>query len=99
VQSKCCSPFSVMSVGYLTITQVSITEELLGRKSSGSVIEIREYGRGDPLHSPRDTVYPQKLVLTSPTNGGTRPVYFARGLRPRSLVCFKSKSIGTHKGA
>jgi hypothetical protein len=27
---------------------VSTTEELLGRKSSGSGPEIREYGRGDP---------------------------------------------------
>jgi hypothetical protein len=28
---------------------VSIIEELLGRKSSGSGIEIRDYGRRDPL--------------------------------------------------
>jgi hypothetical protein len=28
---------------------VSTVEELLGRNSSGSSIEIREYGRGDPL--------------------------------------------------
>jgi hypothetical protein len=27
---------------------VSTIEELLGRKSSGSGLEIREYGRGDP---------------------------------------------------
>jgi hypothetical protein len=33
-------------------------------------IENREYGRGDPLHWPRDTLYPQKLALTSPTSGG-----------------------------
>jgi hypothetical protein len=29
----------------------------------------REYGRGDPLHWPRDSLYPQKLALTSPTSG------------------------------
>jgi hypothetical protein len=46
------------------------TEELLGRKSSGSGLESREYGRRDPYRWPRDTVYPQKLVLTSPTSGG-----------------------------
>jgi hypothetical protein len=27
-------------------------------------------GRGDPLRWPRDTLYPQKLALTSPTSGG-----------------------------
>jgi hypothetical protein len=27
-------------------------------------------GRGDPLRWPRDTLYPQKLVLTSLTGGG-----------------------------
>jgi hypothetical protein len=26
--------------------------------------------RGDPLRWPRDTLYPQKLALTSPTSGG-----------------------------
>jgi hypothetical protein len=27
-------------------------------------------GRGDSLRWPRDTLYPQKLALTSPTSGG-----------------------------
>jgi hypothetical protein len=45
-------------------------EELLGRKSSGSGLEIREYGRRDPSLGPRGTRYPQKLALTSPTSGG-----------------------------
>jgi hypothetical protein len=27
-------------------------------------------GRGDPMRWPRDTLYPQKLALTSPTSGG-----------------------------
>jgi hypothetical protein len=31
---------------------------------------IREYGHGDPLHWPCDTLYPQRLALTSPTSGG-----------------------------
>jgi hypothetical protein len=47
-----------------------VNEELLGRNSSGSAIENREYGRGDPLRRPRVTHYPQKLALTSPTSGG-----------------------------
>jgi hypothetical protein len=45
---------------------LSITEELLGRNSRGSDMENREYGRGDPLSWPRDTLCPQKLALTSP---------------------------------
>jgi hypothetical protein len=31
-----------------TLSLVSTIEELLGRKSSGSGLEIREYGRRDP---------------------------------------------------
>jgi hypothetical protein len=32
-------------------------------------LENQEYGCRDPLRWPRDTLYPQKLVLTSPTSG------------------------------
>jgi hypothetical protein len=32
-------------------------------------LEIKEYGRRDPLCWPRNTLYPQKLALTSPTSG------------------------------
>jgi hypothetical protein len=42
----------------------------LEKNSSDSGIEIREYGRRDTSRWPRGTLYPQKLVLTSPTNGG-----------------------------
>jgi hypothetical protein len=49
---------------------VNTIEELLGRKSSGSGLERREYGRRDPSRWPRDTLYPQKLALTWPTSGG-----------------------------
>jgi hypothetical protein len=48
------------------LSLVSTTEELLDRKSSGSSLEIRSYGRRDPSRWPRGTLYPQKLVLTSP---------------------------------
>jgi hypothetical protein len=33
-------------------------------------LENREYGRRDLLYWPRNALYPQKLVLTSPTSGG-----------------------------
>jgi hypothetical protein len=52
------------------LSLVSTTEELLGRKSSGSGLEIREYGSRNPSRWPRGTLYPQKLALTSPTTGG-----------------------------
>jgi hypothetical protein len=41
---------------------VSTTEELLGRNSSGSSLEISENGRGHPLHWSHDSLYPQKVV-------------------------------------
>jgi hypothetical protein len=52
------------------ISLVNTIEELLLRKSSGSGLESREYGRGDPSRWLRGTLYPQKLALTSPTSGG-----------------------------
>jgi hypothetical protein len=57
------------------LSLVNTTEELLARKSSGSGLENREYGREDPLCWPRNTIYPQKLALTSLTNGGRSVVY------------------------
>jgi hypothetical protein len=67
------------------LSLVNATEELLGRKSSGSGLESGEYGRGDPSRWPLGTHYPQKiegstwhplsaeswrLALTSTTSGG-----------------------------
>jgi hypothetical protein len=46
---------------------VSITEELLERKSSFSGLESQDYGRRDPSRWPRNTHYPKNLALTSPT--------------------------------
>jgi hypothetical protein len=53
-----------------SLSLVSATDELLGRKSSDSGLESREWGRWDPSRWPRGTLYQQKLLLTSPTNGG-----------------------------
>jgi hypothetical protein len=52
------------------LSLVRITEELLEWKSCGFGQENRINGRGDTLHWPRDTLYPQKLALTSPTSSG-----------------------------
>jgi hypothetical protein len=40
------------------------------KKNSGSGLENREYGRRDPSHWPRGTLYPQNLALILPTSGG-----------------------------
>jgi hypothetical protein len=55
---------------YWILGLVSTNEELLERKSSGSGLENREYCRRDPSLWLCGTLYPQKLALTSPTNGG-----------------------------
>jgi hypothetical protein len=52
------------------LSLVSTIEELLERNMSGSGLEIRGYGRKGSSLWPRDTLYPQKLVLTSLTSGG-----------------------------
>jgi hypothetical protein len=52
------------------LSLVTTIEELLGRKSSNSGLEIREYGSRDLSLWPRGTLYSQKWALTSPTSGG-----------------------------
>jgi hypothetical protein len=65
---------------------VSTIEELLGRKSSRYGLENREYGRGNALNWPRDTLYPQTLALTSPTSGGLAVGIFRS--RTKGLVVY-----------
>jgi hypothetical protein len=62
--------WEVMGLQRGPLSLVSTIEELLGRKSSSSGLESREYGRGDPLCWPCKTLYPQKLALTSRTSDG-----------------------------
>jgi hypothetical protein len=52
------------------LSLVGITEELLQRKVAAPVLKTEINGRGDSLRWPRDTLYPQKLALTSLTSGG-----------------------------
>jgi hypothetical protein len=49
---------------------ISTIEELLGRKSSGSRLETRDYGRAICCADLNTPHYPLKLPLTSPTGGG-----------------------------
>jgi hypothetical protein len=60
---------AVVSLERGPLSLVSTTEELLGRTSSGSGLESREYGRRDRCCWPRGTIYPQTLALSSPTRG------------------------------
>jgi hypothetical protein len=62
--------WEVVGLEWGPLSLVSTTEEVLGRNSSGSSLENREYGHGDPLRWPRDTFYLQMLALTLPTSGG-----------------------------
>jgi hypothetical protein len=66
------------------LSLLSTTDELLGRKSSGSGLENREYGRRNPSCWPRGTLYPQTFALTSPTTGG----------RSVGIVCSRSQATG-----
>jgi hypothetical protein len=52
------------------LSPVRIIEELLERKVAAPVYKTEINGRGDSLRWPRDTLYPLKLALTSPTSGG-----------------------------
>jgi hypothetical protein len=52
------------------LSLVSTIEELLERNSSGSGLENQEYGCGDPLRWPRDTLYQLELALTSSAGCG-----------------------------
>jgi hypothetical protein len=70
------------------LSLVSTIEELLGRKSSGSGLEIREYGPRDPPRSPRGVFYQQKLALISPTSGSCS-VGIIRS-RTQAMKIFKS---------
>jgi hypothetical protein len=60
------------------LSLVSTIEELLGRKSSGSHLESREYGRGDQLRWPSGNRYPQELALTLTTSGGRQSLGIVR---------------------
>jgi hypothetical protein len=62
--------WEVVDLNWGPLSLVSTIEEILGRKSSGSGLKNRDYGRNNSSRWPRVTLYPQKLVLTSPTSDG-----------------------------
>jgi hypothetical protein len=60
------------------LSLVSTIEELLERNSSGSGLEIRDYGLKDPSRWPRENLYPLQKAAVALS------VDFACGLKPRS---------------
>jgi hypothetical protein len=73
---------------------VSTTEELLGRKSSGSGLENREYGRRD---TSRGTLYPQKLALTSPRSGGRSVGVVRSRTQATEFISEVNNQLDTHE--
>jgi hypothetical protein len=49
------------------LSLVSTIEQLLGRKSSGSGLENREYGRRDPTRCPSNTLYFTSTLAAAPS--------------------------------
>jgi hypothetical protein len=62
------------------LSLVTTTKEIHERDSIGSGLEIWQYGHKDPSRWPHDTLYAQKLALTSLTSGG------------RSIGIFRSRT-------
>jgi hypothetical protein len=66
--------WEVMGMEQGPLSLVSTAEELLEREGSGSGLENLKYGRRDPSRWPHDTLYPQKLALTSATTAVARSI-------------------------
>jgi hypothetical protein len=62
--------FKLSGSGTGPLSLANTIEELFGRKSRVFDLENLEYDHTDPQRWPRDTLYPQKLAVTSPTSSG-----------------------------
>jgi hypothetical protein len=78
------------------LSLVSTTEELLGRNSSSSGLEIRKYGRGDPLGWPRHplsakvgTNFTDKQLLVGIVRSRTKATEFSLVLD----ICSELKDV------
>jgi hypothetical protein len=86
--------WEVVALEWGPLSLMSTTEELLGKNSSNSGLENWEYSCGDLLRWPRDTLYPQKLALISPTCGGRSVDIVHLRTKSTEFVCFLSLSGG-----
>jgi hypothetical protein len=71
------------------LSLVSTIEELFERKSSGSSVWEREYGRKDPSRWARDALYAQILGTNFADKRRSLGRYSSRGLRPRFFYLFE----------
>jgi hypothetical protein len=85
--------WEVVSMERCSLSLVSTIEDLLERKSSGSGLEIREFGRRVPSRLPCGAFYPQKLALTSPTSGH-HSVYIACSQTQATEFFWEGNSLG-----
>jgi hypothetical protein len=73
----CCDDYNrpyqifwqVECVEWGPLSLVRTIEELLEGKVAAPVYKTEINSRGSPLRWPRNTLYPQKFALTSPTSG------------------------------
>jgi hypothetical protein len=81
---------------------MSTIEELIERKSSGSGLENRDYGRKGLTTDYATNLYPQKLALTSPTSDGvsvrivrsrTKATQLFDGVRLVNFATFKNLRV------
>jgi hypothetical protein len=69
-QTRTLSNYSLGILCYSTAESRHATDSPVSRMYALPCLERREYIRRNPLRWQRDTLYPQKLVLTSPISGG-----------------------------
>jgi hypothetical protein len=79
--------WEVMGLERSPLSLVSKTEELLGKNSSCFSLENLEYDRRDQSRWPRDTLFPQKLALTSLTSGGRSVGIVPSRTEPTECFC------------
>jgi hypothetical protein len=75
--------WEVVGLEWDSLSLVITIEGLLGRKSSSSGLESREYGCRNPSRWPHVTLYLQKLALMSSTRSG----------RLVSIVCSRTQAM------
>jgi hypothetical protein len=73
---------------------VNTTDEVLGRKCSGSGLESREYGRGNPVRWPRDTPLSAKVCTNFADNRSSLGRYSSLEATEFVLFCGMKERIG-----
>jgi hypothetical protein len=75
------------------LSLVSTTEELLGRNSSDSSVEVREYGRRDASRWPSGTLYPQKVGTNLADKRGSLGGIVRSRTQPMDFLFFSVKEF------